>query len=199
MHRVSLAALASLASIASLACASCSHKGATPGATAALPAGGAMLEPEKGPPRGLPNPMFVADSTHGGGFESCYRTFRPSGDVRRDLEQMTGMCGPPNAMHAVTPVLEGGQSSADPIARFTFKGETGRCYRVFSASDGNVADLDMAVLDPDQAVVGHDTNADAFPILNPDGPLCLTKPGTYTVLVSVEKGAGKYALQVWGF
>ena len=47
--------------------------------------------------------------------------------------------------------------------------------------------------------VGHDTNEDAFPMLNPDGPFCLTRPGVYTVLVSVEKGGGHYAIQVWGF
>ena len=60
-------------------------------------------------------------------------------------------------------------------------------------------DLRHAMLDPDKNVVGHDTNEDAFPMLNPDGPFCLTRPGIYTVLVSVEKGAGRYALQVWGF
>ena len=59
--------------------------------------------------------------------------------------------------------------------------------------------MDLAMLDPNKNVVGHDTNEDAFPMLNPDGPFCLTRPGEYTVLVSVEKGAGHYALQVWGF
>lgn len=166
---------------------------------AAAPRAAVVFAPERGPLPQLPNPMRVADSTHGGTFETCYRTFRPTGNAQHDLAQMTSLCGPPNAMKPVTPVLEGTQSQADPIARYTFQGETGRCYRIFSASDGGVQDLDMAVLDPDQAVIGHDTNADAFPILNPDGPLCLTRPGTYTVLVSVERGSGKYALQVWGF
>lgn len=158
-----------------------------------------IFELERGPARSLPNPMRVADATHGGTFESCYMTFRPTGDPHEDLAQMTALCGPPNAMKAVTPVLEGSQSETDPIARYTFQGETGRCYRIFAASGNGIEDLDMAVLDPEQAVVGFDTNEDAFPILNPDGPLCLTKPGTYTVLVSVEKGSGPYAIQVWGF
>ena len=147
----------------------------------------------------LPQRLVVADAVHGRRFEACRARFRPTGDVRRDLEAMTALCGPPNAMHAVTPVLDGTQSAADPIARFSFTGETGRCYRVFSAAEPGVADLDLAVLDPDQAVVGHDTADDAFPVLNPDGPLCLTKPGRYELLVSVERGAGRYALQIWGF
>jgi hypothetical protein len=143
--------------------------------------------------------MLVADSVHGGSFESCYQGFRPTGNVEQDLAQMTSLCGPPNAMKPVTPVIEGTQSQTQPLSRFTFHGEIGRCYRIFSASERNVRDLDLALLDPDKKVVGHDTNEDAFPLLNPDGPFCLTRPGVYTVLVSVEKGAGRYALQVWGF
>jgi hypothetical protein len=143
--------------------------------------------------------MTIADSLRGGGFESCYRTFRPSGNAKNDLAQMTSSCGPPNSMKPVTPVFEGTQGQTDPLARFTFRGELGRCYRIFGASDSGIADLDMALLDPHFAVVGHDTNEDAFPILNPEGPLCLTQPGNYTVLVSVEHGTGHYALQVWGF
>ncbi|SRR5260221_8929972 len=157
------------------------------------------LEPQRGPAPVLPNPMLVTDSVHGGAFETCYQGFRPSGNVERDLAQMTSLCGPPNAMKPVTPVIQGAQTQSDAIARFTFHGETGRCYRIFSASERGVLDMDMAMLDPDKNVVGHDTNEDAFPMLNPDGPFCLTRPGLYTVLVSVEKGAGRFALQVWGF
>jgi hypothetical protein len=157
------------------------------------------LEVDRGAAPALPNPMLVTDSVHGGAFESCYQSFRPSGNADRDLVQMTSLCGPPNAMKPVSPVVHGTQSQRDQLARFTFRGETGRCYRIFSATDRGVRDMDMAMLDPNKNVVGHDTNEDAFPMLNPDGPFCLTRPGLYTVLVSVEKGTGRYALQVWGF
>ena len=157
------------------------------------------LELVKGPAPALPNPMLVTDSVHGGVFESCYQGFHPTGNAERDLAQMTSLCGPPNSMKPVTGVIRGQQAHQEAIARFTFRGEMGRCYRIFSASDRGVQDMDMAMLDPDKNVVGHDTNEDAFPMLNPDGPFCLTRPGQYTVLVSVEKGAGSYALQVWGF
>ena len=178
---------------------SCSKQGATARTPNAPAMGSVTLELQKGPPPALPNPMLVTDSVHGGVFETCYQGFRPTGNVEHDLAQMTSMCGPPNSMKPVTPVIQGMQGQRDPIARFTFKGETGRCYRIFSATDRSVMDMDMAMLDPDKNVVGHDTNEDAFPMLNPDGPFCLTRPGIYTVLVSVEKGSGRYALQVWGF
>ena len=180
-------------------CSSCAKQGSSHGANTPSGSGAVTLELQKGPPPALPNPMLVTDSVHGGVFESCYQGFHPTGNVEGDLKQMTSMCGPPNSMKPVTPVITGTQGQRDPIARFTFKGEMGRCYRIFSASERGVMDMDMAMLDPDKNVVGHDTNEDAFPMLNPDGPFCLTRPGVYTVLVSVEKGQGRYALQVWGF
>jgi len=182
-----------------IVCSSCAKPGSYRGASSPSSQSVATLELQKGPPPALPNPMLVTDSVHGGVFESCYQGFHPTGNVERDLEQMTSMCGPPNSMKPVTPVIQGTQGQRDPIARFTFKGEMGRCYRIFSASERGVQDMDMAMLDPDKNVVGHDTNEDSFPMLNPDGPFCLTRPGVYTVLVSVEKGSGRYALQVWGF
>jgi hypothetical protein len=183
----------------SMAVSSCSKQNGTAHAPNAPPPGRVTLEPQRGPAPVLPNPMLVTDSVHGGVFETCYQGFRPSGNVDRDLQQMTSLCGTPNAMKPVTQVFQGTQGQRDPIARFSFRGEMGRCYRIFSATDRSVMDMDMAMLDPDKNVVGHDTNEDAFPMLNPDGPFCLTRPGIYTVLVSVEKGTGRYALQVWGF
>jgi hypothetical protein len=182
-----------------IACSSCAKKGGAARTPNAPQSGQVTLELQKGPAPALPNPMLVTDSVHGGVFESCYQGFRPSGNVERDLQQMTSMCGPPNSMKPVTAVFTGTQGQRDPIARFTFKGDMGRCYRIFSATDRGVQDMDLAMLDPEKNVVGHDTNEDAFPMLNPDGPFCLTRPGIYTVLVSVEKGTGRYALQVWGF
>ncbi|HEX9297202.1 MAG TPA: hypothetical protein VF881_15280 [Polyangiaceae bacterium] len=193
--RPALATL-TLLCLAPLACTRSGTASRTPASAAQSTV---TLELEHGPAPALPNPMLVTDSVHGGTFESCYQSFRPTGNAERDLTTMTSLCGPPNSMKPVTPVIQGNQSQKDAIARFTFRGEMGRCYRVFSASDRGIADMDMAMLDPDKNVVGHDTNQDAFPMLNPDGPFCLTRPGIYTVLVSVEKGAGRYALQVWGF
>jgi hypothetical protein len=189
--------LVGLASVLSLA--SCTKNAASPRAANAPAPGHASLVLEKGPAPALPNPMLVTDSVHGGVFESCYQGFHATGNAEQDLAQMTSLCGPPNSMKPVTAVIRGSQAHQESIARFTFQGEMGRCYRIFSASDRGVVDMDMAMLDPDNNVVGHDTNEDAFPMLNPDGPFCLTRPGQYTVLVSVEKGAGSYALQVWGF
>src|SRR5258706_12524932 len=93
------------------------------------------LEPQRGPAPVLPNPMLVTDSVHGGAFETCYQGFRPSGNVEKDLGQMTSMCGPPNAMKPVTPVIQDMQSRREAIARFTFRGEMGRCHRIFSLSE----------------------------------------------------------------
>ena len=96
------------------------------------------LELERGPAPALPNPMLVTDSVHGGVFESCYQGFHATGNAEHDLAQMTALCGPPNAMKPVTGVIRGHQAHQEAIARFTFRGEMGRCYRIFSASDRGV-------------------------------------------------------------
>src|SRR5262249_56518694 len=102
-----------------LVSSSCAKQGSSHGANAPSGSGTVSLELQKGPPPALPNPMLVTDSVHGGVFESCYQGFHPTGNVERDLGQMTSMCGPPNSMKPVTPVITGTQEQRDPIARFT--------------------------------------------------------------------------------
>jgi len=43
-----------------------------------------------------------------------------------------------------------------------------------------------------------DVTHDSFPVLPPHGPICFDKPGLYLLEVSVFRGGGRYALQVWG-
>src|SRR5689334_5827615 len=136
--------------------AACTKSTTPPRAATGSSSGTVSLELEKGPAPALPNPMLVTDSVHGGVFESCYQGFHATGNAERDLAQMTSLCGPPNSMKPVTGVIRGNQAHQEAIARFTFRGEMGRCYRIFSASDRGVQDMDLAMLDPDKNVVGHD-------------------------------------------
>jgi hypothetical protein len=145
--------------MATLFFGSCGHVTA-PNAKANTPApANVVLELQRGPAPQLPTPMTIADSLRGGGFETCYRTFRPSGNARNDLAQMTASCGPPNSMKAVTPVFEGTQGQTDPLARFTFRGELGRCYRIFGASAAGIGDMEKAMLEPHFSVVGRSRSA----------------------------------------
>lgn len=135
----------------------------------------------------------------GGAWMRCYRAFRPTDDAPADLGRLTAACGPPNGMSAVTPVRVGElQAEDEPSERLTFRARGGRCYRFFAVGTPDVADLDLAVLDPDGRLAAADGSGDRFPVVPPRGPLCVERDGVYTVEAAVVRGSGTFVLQVWG-
>jgi len=145
------------------------------------------------PPAGAPRPVVPAAT-----WTACYQGFEPTGDAPADLERLAAACGPPAGLAAVTPVQIGAaQAEGDPAERFTFRARAGRCYRFFSVAAPEVADLDLAVLDPDGRLAAADASGDRFPVVPPRGPLCAPSDGVYTVEVAVVRGRGAYLLQVW--
>jgi len=102
-------------------------------------------------------------------------------------------------MRPVTAVRTGRQSADDSVDRFTFEvPEAGRCYRVYAAADSDVTDLDLLVRGPSGTSALADLTHDAWPVLPPREPACFSTPGLYMLEVSVYRGSGRYALQVWG-
>jgi len=135
----------------------------------------------------------------GGVWSECYSSFSPSGAPKEDLARLTRSCGPTGGMQAVTAVQVGEQTEKDPADRFTFYvPSAGACYRVYAVGDRNVQDLDVLLRGPDGEDVTGDLSHDAFPVTPPAGPVCFDVPGLYMLEVSVFRGAGRYALQVWG-
>ena len=151
---------------------------------------GCLSLPPELPPE-LPRPRGAGDR--------CDAAFQPGDDAPADLARLTAACGPPSGLEPVTPVQVGAaQAEADPSERFTFRARGGRCYRFFSVATPDVADLDLAVLDPDGRLSAADASGDRFPIAPPRGPLCVDQDGVYTVEVAVIRGSGSFVLQVWG-
>jgi hypothetical protein len=171
-------------------------------ATVAVGCGAQTLSPTTAPP---PEPRLqsakaVDDAPPKGGIWSeCYASFAPSGDAGQDLERITRSCGPTGGMRAITPVKSAEQADKDPADRYTFYvPNPGACYRVYATGDRNVKDLDLLLRGPDGDNVVADIGHDSFPVLPPYGPICFDTPGLYLLEVSVFRGAGHYALQVWG-
>jgi hypothetical protein len=101
-------------------------------------------------------------------------------------------------MRPITPVTTGAQGPDRPPDRYTFfVPETGNCFRVFAAADRGVRDLDVLILTLDGEPVAGDITHDAWPVVPPLGPACFAEPGVYALEVSVFRGSGGYALQVW--
>lgn len=135
----------------------------------------------------------------GGRWRECYANFAPSGDANADLNRMTRACGPTGGMRAVTPVTRALQSERDPVDRYTFYvPKAGACYRVYAVGNQGVQDLDLLIRGPSGDDVMADLGSDPFPVLPPQGPMCFDAPGLYMLEVSVHRGQGGYAIQVWG-
>jgi hypothetical protein len=139
------------------------------------------------------------DTVAGGIWGACYEGFQPSGNAKTDLGRITRSCGKTGGMRAITPVKEAKQGERDPADRYTFYvPSAGACYRVYATGDKDVADLDLLLRGLDGEDMVADISHDSFPVLPPDGPMCFQVPGLYMLEVSVFRGGGGYALQVWG-
>jgi hypothetical protein len=132
-------------------------------------------------------------------WETCYSSFAPTGDAEGDLSRLVRDCGTTGGMRAITKVKLGTQSSQDPVDRYAFQVPAAdKCYRVYAVGDSSVKDLDLLVRGPSGTSMVADITHDSWPVLPPRTPVCVPEPGLYMLEVSVYKGAGKYALQVWG-
>jgi hypothetical protein len=145
----------------------------------------------------------VSEDATGGGargpWETCYSTFAPTGDAAADLSRLVRDCGTTGGMRAVSAVRLGQQAEQDPVDRYTFEvPAAGKCYRVYATGDAAVQDLDLLLRGVSGDAVVADVTHDSWPVLPPQGPVCFSEPGLYMLEVSVFRGSGHYALQVWG-
>ncbi len=162
--------------------------------------GAKTLQGDSSLPESASNPPADDDlGPKGGVWGACYESFTPTGNAKTDLGRITRSCGPTGEMRAITPVKEASQNERDPVDRYTFYvPSAGACYRVYATGDRNIGDLDLLLRGPDGEDVAADISHDSFPVLPPHGPLCFDVPGLYMLEVSVFRGSGRYALQVWG-
>ena len=128
----------------------------------------------------------------------CYQDFAPSDDAAADLARLSRACGARAGLMAVTPVHAGTQRREDPVERLAFSGRKKRCYRAFAVGAPAVADLDMAIKDPEGNLLAGDLSRDRFPVVPPRGLLCATRGGRFTLEIAVAEGSGEYFLQIWG-
>lgn len=136
----------------------------------------------------------------GGVWVDCYSSFRTRDGAKKDLERLTKSCGPPTSLAPITEArLSDPQSESTAVDRFTFVAAGGGgCYRVFASADGSVEDLDVALLDDDGSLIVSDRARGPATVVPARGPLCLDRAGSYTLEVSVVRGKGAFAVQVWG-
>lgn len=132
-------------------------------------------------------------------WSQCHEGFVATGDPDADLGTLGKTCAMKLGQRPLTPVRVGIQAEADAVDRFTFSAGPGaRCYRVIAAGENGVRDLDVQALGADGRVLASDASHGSWAIVPEREPLCFRGAEVVTVEVSVYRGSGKYALQVWG-
>jgi hypothetical protein len=145
-----------------------------------------------------PQEVHVVTDLHAQEHSTCYQGMRLSGEALRDIGLVTEACGRRLGLTSLGPPISNVQGEDDPMQKFTVHLENGGCYRIFGNADSSIADFDTGLIDDsDQSFVAKDLMQDNAPMLNPDGPFCVQHTGTYSLIVSVKKGRGRYAVQLW--
>ncbi|MCS6900457.1 MAG: hypothetical protein NZX77_11930 [Polyangiaceae bacterium] len=154
------------------------------------PAAGDLVEASASAPRApqLPGP--------GGPWVGCYAHFRPTSTPLRDVTRLGLLCGSAGGLRPIAPAYQGTLAQGGEHS-FPFSLERGQCVRAFAVSGRELTDLDLAIYDPTGILVRSDGIDDRWPVLPPDGMLCVALGGTYELRVSARKGAGDFAAQLW--
>ena len=143
-------------------------------------------------------PTIPSEEDSDSPWVKCRELFTSSGDPKQDVGLLGRACAARNKQHPLTGIHEGQQTENDAVDRYTFAAAgSGKCYRVIGAGEQGVLDLDVQLIDPDGESVATDNSKTPYPMAPATEPVCLKKTGIYTVEVSVYRGSGHYAVQVW--
>jgi len=134
----------------------------------------------------------------GNPWVDCYRSFQPGDDPAADLAHLTHALRRARGARPVAPIHVGQQDERGRSERLVLRARKGRCYRVFALGAPSIADLDVAVFDPQGHLLTADLSRDRWSVVPPLGPLCAPQSGLYTMEIAVTDGSGEYLLQAWG-
>jgi hypothetical protein len=127
----------------------------------------------------------------------CYDGFSPSGDAVADVSLLGDRCGRACGMTALSKTHEvDARDDAAPLV-FALDLDDTTCYRVFAVGGEGIRVLRAAIVDESGRAVSIDNSRDRAPMLGPRDPFCPSHSGHFRLVVAAERGAGRYALQVW--
>ncbi len=132
-------------------------------------------------------------------WAACLETTKAKGvDPEREVAILANACAAVTQMKLVSKTIAGKQSDAEPPQSYPFQAEAKRCYRVYVQADSHIENLSVAIEDSTGVPAGQDSPAGSTSIVLRDGAVCFKERDAATVVVSIGRGGGRYALQVWG-
>jgi len=131
------------------------------------------------------------------GWKDCYQGFRVTGNPQQDVADLGRRCGAPCGMIEFSDIQSDQQAESDNVDVYGVNLRADRCYRFLAVGGSGIDDLDSAIADAEGNILMRDVFRDPAPILGPELPFCPPADGRYKFVVSVAKGQGTFAFQVW--
>ncbi len=119
-------------------------------------------------------------------------------DPAREVAALATACAGTSHMKLVGQPILGKQSDADAPQAYPLQAEAKHCYRVYARGESRIEILDVAVVDSMGLSAGQASTHGTTAVVLEDGAVCFDQNDSASVVVSVGRGGGAYALQVWG-
>jgi hypothetical protein len=128
---------------------------------------------------------------------ACVTTPAANANPAADLAAVGRACADPTKLHSLGAVSSGAQKPDAAAQKFPFAAQAGHCYRAYGSAASSVTDFSVFILDSTGATAarGH---TDAGRVAAPaDGALCFHDADNANVVVTIGRGSGAFAVQIW--
>lgn len=124
----------------------------------------------------------------------CWKGFVSSGNAVGDLAELGKRCcaGMSPLVGPVKQAFKQGESKSIPVPFVP------GCYRIIAVGGTGLKDVDLDLKDPSGKIVAADhTPNDVFPMIHPNKELCVDAVQFLSLSITVKKGSGEVAGEVW--
>jgi hypothetical protein len=161
----------------------------------------ASVEPAPLPP---PPPRITskkASEKKDPSYAACHKPYVPTAhdaNIVGDVTRMAKMCETATGLKKLVAKKDGKQQDQSAPQDLAFRAEKGKCYRVYAQAESTIEDLDLALVDSEKNIAGEDTTDDSSPVVGEDSVICFSEADSALVRISVGRGGGRWAVQIWG-
>jgi hypothetical protein len=128
---------------------------------------------------------------------SCVTTAPANASPPTDVAAIGRSCADPTKLHPLGAVSSGTQKPDAVAQRFPFAAQAGHCYRAYGSAAPSVTDFSVFILDSTGATAARGHADGARVATPPDGALCFHDADAANVVVTIGRGSGPFAVQLW--
>jgi hypothetical protein len=131
-------------------------------------------------------------------WASCRPKRRSNGsNPAAEVAALTRACASVTKMKPVGKTIIGKQTAADSPQSYPFPAEANHCYRVYVEAEAGIEDIEVVIDDSAGIAAGQGSSGGPPAVVLENGAVCFKERDAATVAVSVGRGGGTYALEIW--